>query len=68
MTKTQLIEEIEAYARAKASGSPLLAQRQGEVLQRLLNMIPDEIEEAEPAPPTPEQPAPIQSTEPPSEA
>lgn len=44
MTKKVLIEEIEAYASAKASGNPTLIHRQGEVLKRLLDAFPDELQ------------------------
>lgn len=44
MTKQVLIEEIEAYASAKASGNPTLVHRQGEVLKRLLDALPDELQ------------------------
>lgn len=46
---SELTAEIEAYAAAKASGNPLLIQRQGIILQGLLQSLPPEL-------PTKEQP------------
>lgn len=44
MTKKVLIEEIEAYAAARATGNTALIQRQGEVLKRLLDALSDELQ------------------------
>ena len=43
MTKTQLIEEIEAYASAKATGNLTLIQRSAAALKALLDKLPEEL-------------------------
>jgi hypothetical protein len=43
MNKQLLIDEIEAFAAARASGNPLLIQRQIVNLERLLAQLPDEL-------------------------
>lgn len=45
MKRDDLTQEIEAYATAKASGNGLLIKRQGDVLQGLLNQLPEELPE-----------------------
>lgn len=43
MTKTQLIEEIEAYAAAKSTGNVTLMQRSAAMLKQLLDKLPEEL-------------------------
>lgn len=43
MKLSDLTQEIEAYASAKASGNPVLVQRQGFILQNLLRSLPEEL-------------------------
>lgn len=47
MKKSLLIDEINAFATARASGHPLLIQRQGEVLEAVMSKLPDELPEIE---------------------
>lgn len=44
MTKQQLIEEIEGYAAAKATGNITLIQRQAAVLKQALDALPDNLD------------------------
>lgn len=43
MTKQQLVQEIEAYAAARASGNTTLIQRSIAALQQALSALPDEL-------------------------
>lgn len=45
MTKQELMQEIDGYAVAKATGFPLLIERQLAVLQTLLAKLPDQLPE-----------------------
>lgn len=58
MTKQQLIEEIEGYAAAKATGNITLIQRQAAVLKQALDALPDNLDPPAPAP-APLPPAPV---------
>lgn len=44
MTKQQLIEEIEGYAAAKATGNITLIQRQAAVLKQALDALLDNLD------------------------
>ena len=59
MTKKQLIEAIEAYAAAKATGNMNLLQMSAHALKSALDELPEELGAPDPAPaepPTPESP------------
>lgn len=43
MTKTQLVEEIECYASAKASGNVTLTQRQAYALKQVFDALPEDL-------------------------
>lgn len=43
MTKQHLVQEIEAYAAARASGNTTLIQRSIAALQQALSALPDEL-------------------------
>lgn len=45
MQKTELVDEINAFAAARASGNPLLLTRQAAKLEELMSRLPDEVEE-----------------------
>lgn len=45
MKKSELIDEINAFAAARASGNPLLSQRQAQVVEEIMSKLPDELPE-----------------------
>ena len=45
MTKSSLIDEINAFAAARASGNPLLIQRQAQMLESAMSKLPEELPE-----------------------